>query len=845
MKRIFSLLLALAVLMGLLAGCTQSGESFRAAYYSNEAGDAAYTLENDTLRFTLDGQTSCFTLTDKRSGRVWTSVPEGAEDDATAYVTTKNALRSTLILTYSDRKGNDTLYDNYTYSIKDGGFQIRREGDSLCVDYTVGPQERIYCIPQVITDARMEQFLSAMEPAQQTLVKKSYLHYDLESMSQSKRDKLLPLLPQLEEGPVYALASVTGGNVQGYQLAQLEEAFLAAGYDEAERVQDLPAGQEDETAAVQYNVTLCYSLSGDALRVQVPVERIGYPAEYPIKTLQVLPYFCAAPAGSEGWLLVPDGGGAQIRFDNGKTLQTPYYSDLYGWDEALSRESRTQETESLFPVFGMVKDGGYLMAVGRSGNAELSVEADVSGKASNYNYVHPIYRIVHGEATSISEKSKDTLWIYQNAHPEQTVTLDFICGNSDSYVEMAQRYRACLLEDAPELMPVTESALPLVLDFVGAIDLTRASFGVPSQHTVAGADYAEVAEAVRSLPEDVNLRVRYSGIFNGGLKQAALLDAKTEGVLGSMAQKQALLDALAEKNARLYLGGYAQQVLGETAFDGFSKNADAIRNTVNEVVEQHVFSQDIQSALANADTIYLLKQSVSDRAVSTLTEAAQRWPANGIALADYGSLLYSDFSRKNGLSRDGALLAQRETLRSLRAQGTPVLLSGAYDYALAGTDCVTDMELFGGEYDILDTHIPFYQIALHGYVTYTAGALNLAEDYDTALLRSVEYGAGLSYRFLEIDYSELKNSAYTYDYRLFSTRYADWRESLLALYTRLNGELGHTFGLTITDHAALSETLTRTVYSDGTTVYVNYDREVAHADDLTVPARDWLVKGGA
>ena len=352
MKRIFSLLLALAVLMGLLAGCTQSGEGFRPAYYSNEASDAAYTLENDTLRFTLDGKTSCFTLTDKRSGRVWTSVPEGAEEDATAYVTTKNAMRSTLILTYSDRKGNDTLYDNYTYSIKDGGFQIRREGDSLCVDYTVGPQERIYCIPQVITDARMEQFLSAMEPAQQTLVKKSYLHYDLESMSQSKRDKLLPLLPQLEEGPVYALASVTGGNVQGYQLAQLEEAFLSAGYDEAERIQDLPSGQDEEGAAVQYNVTLCYSLSGDALRVQVPVERIGYPAEYPIKTLQVLPYFCAAPAGSEGWLLVPDGSGAQIRFDNGKTLQTPYYSDLYGWDEALSRESRTQETESLFPVFG-------------------------------------------------------------------------------------------------------------------------------------------------------------------------------------------------------------------------------------------------------------------------------------------------------------------------------------------------------------------------------------------------------------------------------------------------------------------------------------------------------------
>ena len=49
MKRIFSLLLALAVLMGLLAGCTQSGESFRAAYYSNEAADSAVEAADDRI----------------------------------------------------------------------------------------------------------------------------------------------------------------------------------------------------------------------------------------------------------------------------------------------------------------------------------------------------------------------------------------------------------------------------------------------------------------------------------------------------------------------------------------------------------------------------------------------------------------------------------------------------------------------------------------------------------------------------------------------------------------------------------------------------------------------------
>lgn len=845
MKRILSLLLGSAVLVGLLAGCTQSTDRFRAAYYSAEGNQAEYILENDTLRFSLDGRTSYFTLTDKRSGRRWTSVPENAAEDSTAYVTTRNALQSTLVLTYSDRKGNDTLYDNYTYSIAEGGFQVRLEEGAVFVDYTIGTQERVYCIPQVISDTRMDAFLAAMEPSQQSLVKKSYLHYDLNSMSQSKRDKLLPLLPQLAQGPLYALPSVTGGSVQSYQLAQLEEIFSTVGYDESERVQDLPAGSEEESAALQYNVTLCYSLTSDALRVQVPADQIGYPADHPIKTLQVLPYFCAASADSEGWLLVPDGGGAQICFNNRKTLQTPYYSDLYGWDEALSRESRTQETKSLFPVFGIVKDGGYLMAVGRSGSAELSVEADVSGKASAFNYVHPVYRIVHGEATSISEKSKDSLWVYQASHPEQTITLDYICGNSDSYVQMAQRYRECLLEDAPELHLTGESAVPLVLDFIGVVDLTRASFGVPSQHTLPGTDYAEAADAIRSLPEDVNLRVRYSGILNGGMKQTALLKAKTENGLGTKAQKQALLDAVSEKNGQLYLAGYVQQVLDEAPFDGFSKNADAVRNTVNEVVEQRVFLQDTQSVPVSADPIYLLRQERSDLAVEALQSAAQTWNAGGIALADYGNLLYSDFSRKGGLSRDGALLAQRETLRQLRAQGVKVLLSGANDYALAGADCVTDMDLFGGEYDILDAHIPFYQIALHGYVPYTASALNLAEDYDTVLLRSVEYGAGLSYRFLEMEYSDLKNSAYTYDYRLFSTHFSDWRDELLSLYARLNRELGHTFSLTITDHAVLSESLTRTTYSDGTTVYVNYGREDAHAGSLVIPARDWLVEGGS
>ena len=97
MRQKLCALLALLLLLGLLAGCSGSTAGFSVEYYSSEENEASYVLENETLRFVLDGETSYFTLTDKRSGNVWSSVPEGAAEDESAYATAKNAMQSTLL----------------------------------------------------------------------------------------------------------------------------------------------------------------------------------------------------------------------------------------------------------------------------------------------------------------------------------------------------------------------------------------------------------------------------------------------------------------------------------------------------------------------------------------------------------------------------------------------------------------------------------------------------------------------------------------------------------------------------------------------------------------------------
>ena len=110
-----------------------------------------------------------------------------------------------------------------------------------------------------------------------------------------------------------------------------------------------------------FNVNVVYRLEGNSLVVEVPMAEIEYREDYPVYNLSVLPYFGAAGTDEEGYMLVPEGGGALINFNNGKTTQNSYYANLYGWDIAQDRKAVVHETEAYFNVFGEAKDGGSFL----------------------------------------------------------------------------------------------------------------------------------------------------------------------------------------------------------------------------------------------------------------------------------------------------------------------------------------------------------------------------------------------------------------------------------------------------------------------------------------------------
>lgn len=115
--------------------------------------------------------------------------------------------------------------------------------------------------------------------------------------------------------------------------------------------------------------------------------------------------------------------------------------------------------------------------------------------------------------------------------------------------------------------------------------------------------------------------------------------------------------------------------------------------------------------------------------------------ARGVSFRDTGYQLSADYNQKELVTRQTALNMQLEELENIKASGLSVMTNMGNDYVLGTTDFITNMDLKGSNYTIIDETVPFYQIAIHGYVNYTGKALNLSGDYQEELLKAAEYGA--------------------------------------------------------------------------------------------------------
>ena len=838
---IFPVVLCLIIFIGIFVVINYQNAEEEAEIippYAYDGSKDKLVLENDALKLTMDPETTQFDLLVKSSGKVWKSNPEDADNDPIALPDEKSKLKSTLVMSYNTETGLETTFASFNKSIANGIYEIEKGDDYIKVNYSLGEVEKEFTIPPVCTKENFDKWTKAMDKEALNITQQYYKKYDINKLGKKDNaDELLANYPILADEVIYVLRDTTKDNVK----KTLQGYFEGVGYTYedylADKELDLSSKSSDKPI---FNVSVIYRLDGDDLIVDIPLKELAYKSEYPIYTITPLPYFGAGGKEDEGFLFVPEGGGAIIDFNNGRTSQNSYYANVYGWDMCISRKAVVHNTRACFEVFGVSNKNDSFICTLEDGKSYAAITADIAGKNHTYNYVNAVYSVCQREQYDVGDIANSEIFKYIDELPDENLVQRYSFVNSGSYVDMAKCYADVLHDKYGKYLELNnDTSVPVAIEIVGAVDKIKQIAGIPVSRPLKLTTYNEASQMITELNNDGidNMSVKLTGWCNGGVAQKLMKHTKTIPSLGSKKDLANLSNTAKNLGVDLYLNGVTQYEYKSNLLNGFFSYRDAAKFISKERAELYQYSHVTYAAREGAESYYLLHTDLAQKMADNLINNATKY-GTGVAFEDDGKDLSADYYKKKTYSRESVLKLQEDRFKKINDSGQKLMVNMGNDYAVPYASMVTDMDLRGNDYTILDQCIPFYQLAVHGYIDYTGYPLNVCGNDEQQLLYSAEYGAGLSFTLMKESTFALQKTLYT---EYYGADYSAWHDRLLNIYNRYNSELGHVFNQEMTDHKQYSETLSCTTYADGTKVYVNYDYLDATVDGINVPARDYLV----
>ncbi|MDR0442510.1 MAG: DUF5696 domain-containing protein [Treponema sp.] len=840
MKKIVWLFTIFNILL-ITGACTKQAAGARnVIIYENDGSTDDIVLENEFLELRFLPPTAEIILTDKANGMQWRSNPPGHASDPLSDTVTRLLMESQFSLEYADVSGvGMTLYSG-EQSIEPGAYHYGVVNGVLEVSYTIGNLARTYVIPPAAPEERMLPFLEKMDPDDRRLVLSSYRLYDINNLRQNdNRAQLLALYPDLSRKKIYVLRPET----QEYQKEECEEFFAEAGYtydDYVEDTEHYPSMSGREKPA--FNITLFYSLDGKSLVLNVPFDRIAYRPAFPITRLSLLPYMGAGGLREEGYLLVPDGGGALIRFNNGRQNQILYSNVVYGWDEGMPRDAIIVDNKAPFPAFGIQRSGKALLCIIEDGASYASVRADVAGRNSSWNNIYSRFEMIHSAKMDISSRSERAVYLYERSLPSgESITLRYTPCSSDGYVGMAKEYRSWLLDRYPSLRDGKVDDVPIAVEIPGAVNKTQHRLGIPFDLPLKLTSYKEARDMISDFGDFgwKNVQIKLNGWFNRSVDHSVPTKIKLINILGSRGNFKDLVKE-AEKNGYNVFPEVDFIYLKDTKpFDGFNIYRDAARYANRKRIEKYPFSFVwFGERMRWGKLSYVSRPAYMSSLIDGFKKKSAPLGLHNIAFRSLGSTLSGDYNERRHVSREQSMKMRQKILAGLSDSGTGIIINTGYAYAVPWVDFITDMNLADQSFGITDEAVPFYQIVLHGLVPYTGRAINLAEDYTKNLLKTIECGAGLYFSFMKEESALLQETKFR---QFYANEYDKWVGDADALYRKFSSDFGGLYSQAIVDHVILSAGVTMTKYEDGTRVIVNASDNFWRYNDTYIAADNYIV----
>ena len=791
--------------------------------------------ENEYLILFVDESTGNAAVYDKRDGAILYAVPPGAATDENASTLNQNLLRSQLTLEFFTPHRLLGRLNSHADSVEKEQFRIESITDGFRVVYTLGDvSSPTGIVPVFITPERLEQALAPLYGTREHT--RTVVRY----IESTEIPGHLELIETARRAPM--------------TLIEMNEIFESAGYTHEDFMYDMEGSGVEFDIPLHFVVPLDFRLDGDSIVASINTAGIVEAAGGRIERIQLLRAFGAGDMDDNGYIVVPNGSGSLIFFNNQKTHADEYVQHIYDVDLLITDYVTLGNTEpARLPFFGIRGENHSVLARVTSGAAITYLTAGVSGRIHSFNYIYPTFMLRGSMSLAMfgATGNEAIMPVVERNLPitELKVRYSLLPRDNGCYSSMAIHAREQLIADGTLRADTIEPGdLPFYMNLVGSVLGQRFFAGVSYMGQIPMTTFEQAAEISEELRElgIYHQVINYQGWFNRGFYHDVADRIRPVRQLGSVSTLEELSRTLEEEGGKLYSDTIFMSVpwnsrryrwqLESSRYYGGGMVAGF--GLVSPITMFRTFSLGYDEVWYNPISPRFLT-----RYVDSFVREFERFDLTGVSLRDMGDRLTSDRRRTGLITREQAKEVVVHNLDTIENMGRPMMIYGGNLYALRFADDLIGAPLSHNAFYIIDEEIPFFHMIISGRIPYAGQPINFSDafDIDEIVLRLVEFGAAPIFTFTYERATEMKYTGVNW---MYATHFNNWRDIAAQVYHAVNDALSPVIGAEMNHHEVLENGLRRITYSNGVQIVINRTANELTLDGETVPPTGFVVIGG-
>lgn len=558
-----------------------------------------------------------------------------------------------------------------------------------------------------------------------------------------------------------------------------------------------------------------------------------------------------------GYVLVPDGSGSLIRFNENKAKFTTYEGKVYGEDPASSMyyydslNDAVPVNDPSMPVFGISHGDGTqaaFLAYADSGDEYMTIRVNPSSTEKNefkYTFAYAAFKY-NAEFYQVTNQAGDS---YRKIQDEPNkfdieLTYKFLSGDGSDgepaadYTGMAKAYRQHLIDKGVLKEKTAENSdIPIRIDFLMS-DSKKGVFSTQQVTVTTANDVKNILD--RLLSDGVgNINTGLIGWQSGGETLSKPYSTKFSSAVGKKGEFEDLMSEFKEKNIDI---SFSRQftTINEDMISYYNNAAKHLNTRYLTLDKSAILPKNVPVTDYGYADPEKVAEWISDL-YDDLGEYSDSFTIDGAS----NKIVTTHDSDGDQVTASEVIELYQKSLSDINKNGTKLNLVTPNQYLWQYTDRYLQSPVGTSQYVYETDTVPFLQMVLYGTMEVYAPYSNFSFYSQKDMLKMIDYNLSPSF-VLTQEPSYLLAATTSSDY--YSTEFGQYEEIVKNIYSTVNAPLSQVIGYNWDRRIVVEDGVIVNQYSKNgevKSIVINYtDDEVTVNGNKVAALSAQVIEGG-